>query len=210
MSHVPAENRSFAESPLVLASRSQARVRLLAEAGITAEAVPADLDERAVERPLAESGVGPAEIALALAEAKARATAALRPGAIVIGCDQTLDLNGTKFDKAPDIAAARAQLSLLCGRTHVLHSAIAVLTPDGGLWRHVSDARLTMRSFSAAFLDEYVAAEGEALTGTVGAYRLEGRGIQLFSAIEGDYFTILGLPLLALTERLRTLGVLLS
>ncbi|WP_334175636.1 Maf family protein [Pseudoxanthobacter sp.] len=209
MPQSPADHR-YKDRPLVLASRSQARVRLLAEAGIAAEAVPADLDERATERPLSQAGAGPAEIALALAGAKARATALLRPEAIVIGCDQTLDLDGVKFDKAPDVAAARDQLARLCGRTHVLHSAVAVREPDGSLWCHVSDARLTMRPFSNAFLDAYVAAEGEALTGTVGAYRLEGRGIQLFSAIEGDYFTILGLPLLALAGRLRTLGVLLS
>lgn len=199
--------------PIVLASRSAARIRMLAEAGISVLAVPADLDERAVEQPMANAGARPDEIALALAAKKAEAVAVLHPDAIVIGCDQTLDLDGVKFDKAPSPQAAAAQLRELRGRTHVLHSAVCVIEPGSAghpAWSHVSTARLTMRPFSDAFLDAYVDAEGEALTGTVGAYRLEGRGVQLFSAVDGDFFTVLGLPLLALADRLRTIGVLPS
>lgn len=191
---------------IVLASRSAARVALLAAAGIAVVADAADLDERAAEAPLA--GAAPGEVALHLAAAKAAAVAGRHPGALVVGADQTLDLDGERFDKAESIAAALDQLRRLRGRTHRLSSAVAVARDGAVLWRHVAEAHLAMRAFSDRFLESYAAACGEELTATVGGYRLEGRGVQLFEAIEGDHFTILGLPLLPLLGFLRTVGAI--
>jgi septum formation protein len=193
---------------LVLASRSAARMRLLADAGVVFRAEAADIDERAVEAPLAAAGASPAEVALHLAAAKALVVAARHPGAMVVGADQTLDLDGERFDKPADVAAAAAQLRRLRGRTHALHSAVACVRDGGVEWRHVETARLSMRAFTDAFLEGYLAATGEAVTGTVGAYQLEGRGAQLFDRVEGDHFTVLGLPLLPLFGFLRSAGVL--
>jgi septum formation protein len=193
---------------LVLASRSAARMRLLADAGVVFRAEAADIDERAVEAPLAVAGASPAEVALHLAAAKALVVAARHPGAMVVGADQTLDLDGERFDKPADVAAAAAQLRRLRGRTHALHSAVACVRDGAVEWRHVETARLSMRAFTDAFLGGYLAATGEAVTGTVGAYQLEGRGAQLFDRVEGDHFTVLGLPLLPLFGFLRSAGVL--
>ena len=193
-------------STLVLASRSRSRIALLAGAGLEFVAEPSEVDERAVEAPLLAAGADPAAIALHLAEAKAADVAARRPADLVLGCDQTLGLGATRFVKPESPAAARAQLKTLRGRTHELHSALVLARGDTVLWRHVSVARMTMRPFSDAWLDDYLARAGEAVLASVGCYQLEGLGIGLFEAIDGDYFTILGLPLLPLLAELRRMG----
>lgn len=191
--------------PLVLASTSIARRALLSGVGLAHEVVAPAVDE-AVEK--ARLGDIPADaLATALADLKALAGARMRPGALVIGADQTLACDGVLLDKPVDLAEARTHLKRLRGRTHSLYAAICVARDDRVIWRHLTEARLTMRDFSDAFLDHYVALCGESLTTSVGAYRLEGPGPQLFERIEGDYFTILGLPLLPLLDFLRGAGV---
>ena len=195
-------------SRLVLASKSASRAALLAGAGLAYDTEPSRVDERAVEEPLLAAGADPGAIALHLAEAKALDVASRRPGDLVLGADQTLGLGNQRFVKPESVAEAREHLSRLRGRPHELHSAL-VLARDGEvLWRHVSVARLTMRPFSDAFLDRYLETVADEVTSTVGCYRLEGPGIRLFEAIDGDYFTILGLPLLPLLAELRTRGIL--
>lgn len=191
---------------LVLASRSRSRIALLEGAGLAFATEPSDIDERAVEEPLLAAGASPGAIALHLAEAKALDVAARRPGDLVLGCDQTLGLDGERFVKPENRAAARAQLGRLRGRTHELHSALALVEDGAVVWRHVSVAAMTMRPFSDAFLDAYCDRAGDAVLASVGCYQLEGIGITLFEAIEGDYFTILGLPLLPLLAELRRRG----
>lgn len=191
---------------VVLASRSAARIAMLARAGVAVEAVPADLDERGLEATAAPATPGAA--ALMLAFAKAEAVARLRPAACVIGCDQTLDLDGERFDKPGDIDAAAEQLRRLRGRTHRLSSAVAVVVGGERRWSHVAEARLAMRDFSEPFLADYLRSMGGAVTATVGGYELEGHGAQLFDAVDGDLFTVMGLPLLPLLACLRSLGVL--
>jgi septum formation protein len=195
-----------AHEPLVLASGSESRRAVLAGAGIALEILPADIDERAIE---ALAGLkSPSEVALLLARAKACAVAAELPGRRVLGADQTLAQGERLFAKPADLAAAREQLRSLRGRTHQLHSAL-VLARDGVvLFEHCQIARLTMREFSDAFLDAYIEAAGMAVTASVGGYQVESIGIQLFERIEGDHFTILGLPLLRLLQYLRREGCL--
>jgi septum formation protein len=187
--------------PLVLASKSDVRGKLLAAAGLRFEIRPAHIDERAVE-----AKAGPTDAAAAarlLARAKALAVAATRPGQLVLGADQTLARGGTRFSKPANRAVAAEQLRALRGRTHELHSALA-LTRDGTvLFDCVDTARLTMRDISDRFLDDYLAMAGDAALLSVGGYQLEGIGVHLFEKIEGDYFTILGLPLLPLLGYLR-------
>lgn len=195
-------------SRLVLASKSPSRAALLAGAGLDFDTEPSLVDERAVEEPLLAAGEGPGAIALHLAEAKALDVAGRRPNDLVLGCDQTLGLGAERFVKPASVAEAREHLLRLRGRPHELHSALVLARGATVLWRHVSVARLTMRPFSDAFLDRYLAAVADEVTSTVGCYRLEGPGITLFEAIEGDYFTILGLPLLPLLAELRDLGVI--
>jgi len=196
----------LAAQPLLLASKSAARRAVLEAAGIPIEIEPAAIDERAIE---AQAGPQqPAAAAALLARAKARAVAAIHPGRFVLGADQTLALGQRRFSKAPDRAAAREQLRALRGRTHALHSAIAVYRSDELQFEHVEAARLTMRTFSDAFLEAYLDAVGDAATASVGAYQLEGLGIQLFERVEGDHFTILGLPLLPLLAWMRNAGLL--
>lgn len=195
-------------SRLVLASKSPSRAALLAGAGLDFDTEPSLVDERAVEEPLLTAGGGPGAIALHLAEAKALDVAGRRPNGLVLGCDQTLGLEAERFVKPASVAEAREHLLRLRGRPHELHSALVLARGATVLWRHVSVARLTMRPFSDAFLDRYLAAVADEVTSTVGCYRLEGPGITLFEAIEGDYFTILGLPLLPLLAELRDLGVI--
>lgn len=192
---------------LVLASTSLTRRRILADAGVPHEAISAGVDEAAAKAGMRAEGLRARAMADALAELKARAGWARRQ-ALVLGCDQTLECDGETFDKAEDMAALRAQLLTLSGRTHKLHSAAVLVENGAATWRHVSTATLTMRRFTEAFLDDYLAAEGEALLSGVGGYRMEGRGVQLFERIDGDHFTILGLPLLPLLEALRLRGVL--
>jgi septum formation protein len=196
----------LAADPLVLASRSVARRTLLQAAGIAVELKPADLDERSVEANAVSQE--PAAIAAFLAREKAATVAALCPGRLVLGADQTLALGARRFSKPVDRASARAQLAALCGRTHELHSAIAFVQDATVLFEHVDTARLTMRSFSQHFLDHYLDDVGTAATASVGAYQIESPGIQLFEHIDGDYFTILGLPLLPALDFLRRRGCL--
>jgi septum formation protein len=196
----------LADQPLVLASKSASRRAVLHAAGIPLEIRPADIDERAVEASAAPAS--PGTIAALLARAKARAIAAQWPGRLVLGADQTLALGERTFSKPDDTTAARAQLRLLRGKTHALHSAL-VLMRDGAVVHEQREiARLTMRDFSDGFLESYLAAAGAAVTESVGAYQVEGIGIQLFERIEGDHFTILGLPLLGLLNALRREGCL--
>lgn len=192
--------------PLILASQSRARRAVLAGAGIAFDAVPAELDERAVE---AESGLSaPGEVAECLARAKARAVSALYPGRYVIGADQTLALGMRRFSKPADRAAAADQIAALAGNTHALHAAVAVVRDGEVLFCHLSVARMTMRPLSRNTIDAYLTAAGDAVAGSVGAYQLEGLGVHLFERIKGDYFTILGLPLLPLLAFLRTKDLL--
>jgi septum formation protein len=196
----------LAAEPLVLASRSKARRALLAAAGIPVEARPADLDEKAVA---ARAGARPPpEVAVLLARAKALEVAHAMPGRLVLGADQMLVLDGQIFSKPADRAAARAQLVALRGRTHVLHSGLAVARDRDVVFACVAEARLTMRAFSDNFIDTYLDTAGAAVTESVGGYQVEGIGIQLFERIDGDHSTILGLPLLPLIAFLRRQGCL--
>lgn len=191
---------------LVLASRSRSRITLLEGAGLAFEAAPSNVDERAVEEPLLAAGARPGAIALHLAEAKALDVSARRPESLILGCDQTLGLGGERFVKPESRSAAREQLLRLRGRPHELHSALALVADGVVVWRHVSVATMTMRAFSESFLDDYCERAGDAVLSSVGCYQLEGLGITLFEAIEGDYFTILGLPMLPLLAELRRQG----
>jgi septum formation protein len=196
----------LAAQPLVLASRSESRRAVLASAAIPLEVLPADIDERTIE---ARAGTQPpGEIALLLARAKAGAVAARLPGRLVLGADQTLALGDRLFAKPADRTAARDQLKSLRGQTHALHSAVVLVRDATVLFEHCEIARLTMRGFSDRFLDSYIEAVGPAVTASVGAYQVERAGIQLFERIEGDHFTILGLPLLQLLQFLRREGCL--
>jgi septum formation protein len=193
---------------LILASQSRARQALLANAGIAFEAVPADIDERAVQE---ASGLStPGDIAALLAREKALFVSSRRPGKYVIGADQTLALGKRLFSKPAGRVQAAEQLRALAGGAHELHSAVAVARDGKILFSDVAVARMTMRSLDEAGIDAYLDAAGEAVTSSVGAYQLEGLGVHLFERIEGDHFTILGLPLLpllAFLRRERLLGV---
>jgi septum formation protein len=194
--------------PLVLASRSRARQAMLEAAGIPLEIHFADVDERALE---ADAGVREGDrIAALLARAKADAVARALPDRLVLGADQTLAIGTERYSKPVDRTAARAQLRALAGRTHALYSALAVVQGAQLLFAHVGVAELTMRDVSEAYLDRYLALLGPAVTSSVGGYQLEGLGVQLFERIEGDHFTILGLPLMALLRYLRQEGWLLT
>ncbi len=197
-----------APARVVLASASPARARLLAAAGVAAEVMPVPLDEAEIRASLGAEGASAATAAQALAELKAERCSARNPDAVVIGGDQILALDARWFAKPVNSAAARDQLRELRGRTHVLATAVAVARDGRAVWRHVDAAKMTMRDFTDAFLDAYLDAEGEGILGSVGAYCLEGRGAQLFSRVEGDYFAILGLPLLPLLAFLRQHGAL--
>lgn len=191
---------------LVLASGSRIRATLLANARLDFTVDPATVDERAVEAPLLEAGFPPEDIAQVLAEAKALDVAGRRPQDLVIGADQVLGLGNARFTKPADMEAARRQLLDLSGKTHELHSAVVLARGGEVLWRHVSTARLTMRALSPAEIGRYLALAGDAVLSSVGCYQLENVGVRLFERIEGDYFTILGLPLLPLLGELRALG----
>lgn len=193
---------------LVLASGSRIRAELLRNAGLAFDTDPANVDERAIEAPLLESNFSPEDIAQVLAEAKAQEVSERRPGALVIGADQVLDFEGERLTKPADMEAARRQLLAMSGKTHALHSAVAIARDGQTLWRNVGTVRLTMRPFGPEFVGRYLAGVGEVALTSVGAYQLEGPGIQLFSAIDGDYFTVLGLPLLPLLGELRVLGAI--
>jgi septum formation protein len=194
----------LAGEPLVLASKSAIRHALLRDAGVPVEVQPADIDERTIEQrsPARDA----AELAALLAREKARTIAARLPGRLVLGADQTLALGERRFSKPGDRAAARAQLEALRGRTHELHTAIALVRESTIVFEHREVARLTMRAFSDSFLESYLDAVGGAVTASVGGYQLERIGIQLFERIEGEHFVILGLPLVALLQYLRQAG----
>jgi septum formation protein len=190
------------KDPLILASQSRARQMLLTNAGIGFEAVPADIDERAVQQ--ASGLVTPGEIAALLAREKALSVSSRLPGKYVIGADQTLALDSRLFSKPSGRARAAEQLRALAGRAHELHSAVAVARDGKILFGNVATARMTMRPLDETGIDAYLDAVGEAVTSSVGAYQLEGLGVHLFERIEGDHFTILGLPLLPLLAFLRS------
>ena len=191
---------------VVLASTSASRRALLQGAGVNFTAKAAGVDEDAAKAALLGDGLGPRDIADALAELKAIRVRA--GGALVIGADQTLDLDGELIDKPASLDEARERLQRLRGRSHKLHAAVVVAQAGQPIWRDLQSATLWMRPFSDAFLEDYLAREGEGVLSSVGCYRLEDVGVQLFSRIEGDYFTILGLPMLGLLDFLRRHGAL--
>lgn len=194
---------------LILASQSAGRRKILANAGVVHDVMTAPCDEEAAKIELKAAGADPRALALGLAEAKAMATSAVCPGAIVLGCDQTLALeDGTMFDKARSLAEQAEHLRRLSAKTHSLFAAIVAVRDGERLWQHVGEARMTMRPLSDAFIADYLAHEGEELLSGVGGYRVEGRGIQLFERIEGSHFNIIGLPLLPLLAFLREAGVI--
>ena len=196
--------------PLVLASGSAVRTRLLAAAGVAHEIVPTDVDEGAVRDRLLAEDASHREIAEALAECKARFVAPARPGAIVLGADQVLSCGGELFEKPAGLEGVRDHLHRLGDRDHMLHAAVCAVRDGAVVWRHVGDARLRMRTLSDAFIENYVDAVGVDACGSVGAYLMEGLGVHLFSEIDGDFFDILGLPLLPALGFLREAGVVRS
>jgi septum formation protein len=193
---------------IVLASGSVARQRLLRAAGVPFVVDVAQIDEAAVIESLTAEKAPARDVADLLAELKAVKVSVRHPQAFVIGADQVLSVGAALFQKPGTIAGAREQLRQLKGRTHVLSSAVSVAREGSVIWRTVAEARLTMRDFSDPFVDAYLAGAGEDILGSVGAYHVEGLGIQLFSRIEGDTFTILGLPLVPLLDFLRLHGML--
>jgi septum formation protein len=193
-------------SRLILASASRSRQAMLKAAGVEFTVQAADVDERALTRDLLSQGKDGMAVALALAERKALTVSRLNPGDLVLGGDSVLALGSELIGKSPDLAALRAELTRLSGKTHFLISA-AALARDGQLiWHHAAQAHMTVRRLSEAFLDDYLAREGEAVLGSVGGYHFEGPGAQLFESAEGDYFSILGLPLLPVLKELRAQG----
>lgn len=193
---------------LILASKSASRRAMLDAAGVTYEAVPADLDERAVEARLA--GASPGEVAEALAVAKSAAVAGLYPGALVLGSDSLVVSGGRRFDKPRSAEEAGEHLRFFSGRVMELHSAAALVRDGGCEWSHASIARLHVRELSEDFIAHYLELEWPEISHTVGAFRIEGPGVQLFESIEGDQFTVLGMPLLPLLGALREAGVLIA
>jgi septum formation protein len=194
------------DRPIVLASRSVSRREMLEAAGIPVEVCIADVDERAIEE--AAGAPSPPDAAALLAREKAKAVARLMPSRIVVGADQTLAFESRRLNKPCDFVGARKQLMMLAGKTHYLHSAVALVQDENVLFDAVDTASLTLRALSGAFLDRYLEAAGSAVLSSVGAYQLEKTGIHLFDRIDGNYFTILGLPLLMLLDFLRRHGSL--
>lgn len=202
----PAAALSRAE--VVLASGSATRSAMLERAGVAVRRHPAAVDEEEVKLSCRAAGLTADEVAEALAELKAQRVSPRHPGAIVIGADQMLECEGAWFDKPADLAAARRQLEALSGRRHRLVSCVVAVRDGQRLWHHSEAALLTMRPLSPAFLDAYLAAVGDAALGSVGAYQVEGLGAQLFARVQGDFFTVLGMPLFPLLDFLRIQGVL--
>ncbi len=193
---------------VILASASPVRSRLLSAAGVRHEAMPARIDEAAVREAMAASGAGPREVADALAGAKARKLGLRHSDALVIGCDQVLELDGAVLGKPATAEEAAGQLRRLRNRRHALLSAVVVHEGEQPVWRFVGEARLTMRDFSDSYLSAYVARNWPGLGDSVGAYKLEEEGVRLFARVEGEYFTVLGLPLLELLGYLGQRGVI--
>jgi len=194
----------------ILASGSASRQRVLTAAGVPFDAIPAELDEEGLKDKRLGDGVDLAEIAGALAGAKALQVSHSQPDALVLGADQTLLFETELISKCADLPAARALLSRLRGKPHRLVSALALARGGAIIWRHAAQSTLRMRDFSDVFLDRYLSTEGEGILGCVGCYKLEGLGAQLFDWVEGDYFSILGLPLQPLLAELRRQGVIAS
>ncbi|GAA0758246.1 septum formation protein [Erythromicrobium ramosum] len=193
---------------LILASKSASRRAMLDAAGVAYDSIPADIDERAVEAGL--EGTAPAEVAEALAVAKAAAVAAQHPGALVLGSDSLVVAEGRRFDKPRSAEEAAEHLRFFSGKVMELHSAAALVRDGGCEWSHVSIARLHVRELSEEFIAHYLKLEWPAIGHTVGAFRIEGPGVQLFDGIEGDQFTVLGMPLIPLLAALREEGVLIA
>jgi len=196
------------QQELILASSSASRQMLMRNAGLTFSAIPADIDERALDEQLERDGASPEEVALELARAKALAIGALYPEALVLGCDQTMALGARVYHKPKTMAEAEAHLLSLSGKVHRLNSAAVLVRHGEVVWQIVSSAELTVRTLSTEFVSRHLQRVGEKALSSVGAYQLEGEGIQLFTSIEGDYFTILGLPLLPLLSKLRDMDVI--
>jgi septum formation protein len=195
--------------PLILASTSKTRARLLDSAGLSYIAEAPGLDEETMREAIGgEKTLDPHDVAEILARAKAEAVSDLAPGAAVIGGDQILAFEGQILSKPGTMAAARKQLLDLNGKTHQLHTAVAIAKDGEAVWAYTDVATLTMRKLSPEFIGHYLAAAGEAVLGSVGAYQIESLGIQLFEKIDGDFFSILGLPLLPLLDTLRREGVI--
>ncbi len=193
--------------PLILASTSESRRQLMTDAGLSFDIVQPGVDEEEVKRSMAAERAPPQAVAEALAELKARRISTRHPDALVVGADSTLACVGRMFDKPLSLAAARTQLLALRGQTHELFSSVVVARGGQRIWHWGERARLTMRPFTESFLDAYLAQAGETVLTSVGAYRLESIGAHLFSRVDGDYFTILGLPLLPLLSFLANHGI---
>jgi septum formation protein len=193
---------------IVLASTSSTRLQLLRAAGLTVEAIAPRVDEETAKAALLGEGASPRNIADALAEMKARKVSDKRPGDLVLGCDQVLDCDGVIFSKPDSPGQARAHLHQLRGKSHRLLSAIVAYESSEPVWRHVAEARMTMHPVSDAYIDDYVERNWESVRHSVGCYKIEQEGIRLFSAITGDHFTILGLPLLPLLAWMGTRGMI--
>lgn len=195
-------------SELILASASASRQMLMRNAGLRFSSIPAAIDERAIDARLEAAGATPETIALELAKAKAVAVSRLYPDDYVIGSDQTMSLGSRIYHKAKDMAEAHANLLSLSGKTHRLNCGIAIAKNGEIVWEAVSLAEMTVRDLSPGYISRYLERAGSQVLSSVGAYQLEGEGIQLFTSIDGDYFTILGLPLLPLLKKLRELGLI--
>ena len=192
---------------IILASGSAIRRKLMHDAGIEFEVITKPVDEAAIKDAMLAESARLQDIADALAEAKSLRVSRIEPG-LVIGADQIMVMDGQLFDKPKDIDAARERLKLMRGKTHYLVGAVVISENGSPVWRHLAKTKLTMRDFSDGFLEDYLKVEGELVTKSVGAYRFEGLGAQLFSHVEGDFFSILGLSLLPVMDYLRTRGAL--
>jgi septum formation protein len=192
---------------LILASASPFRKALMTNAGLEFRGIAANIDERAISRPLEDEGADPADVALTLAIEKARQVGLENPGALIIGSDQTLSLGARSYHKPKDREEAARHLESFSGKTHYLNSAIAITKDGDVLWTHVSKAAMTVRPLTPDDIENYLTKVGEKVFLSVGAYQIEGLGIHLFEKIEGDYFTIMGLPMLPLLSALRELGI---
>lgn len=190
---------------IILASKSAYRQQLLTNAGVKFSAISADINEREIEAPLLEAGLGGADVAEVLAIAKSENVASANPDAYVVGSDQTLSLDGELLHKPEDMEAAQKRLLLLSGKTHELNSSIAIVRNGETLWTYVEVAHITFRELDPGYIGRHTAAAGDKILTSVGAYQIEGLGVQLFEKVEGDFFSIMGLPILPLLKKLREL-----